>query len=237
MLIRVSAALRVTVVLFAWATASVQAGPLLFTTAQFDTTAVASSSSAADFNSDSSASSPLPLISNALVLGSSEIATGGAIAAPGLLTTLAEADLFSSLGLASAIAQSHFVGTFSGTGSLTLNLGFTSDNVSIGGAFGSGTVFVLLTNTLGSTTTTLFNDLFTVGDDITLAFALSGGLNTLDLTLVSEADALVPGQWQNTAALTFAGTIDTTAIPEPGTLALAGLALLGLAASRRRTAG
>jgi PEP-CTERM motif len=144
----------------------------------------------------------------------------------------------SSGALASAGAQSHFVGTFIGTGPLTLNLGFTSVNSVLGGAFASGTLFVLLTNTLGATTTKLFDDLFTVGDDITLAFALAGGVSTLDLVLFSEADASGARQTaQNFAQVVFAGTIGATAIPEPGTLALAGLALLGLAATRRRTAG
>jgi hypothetical protein len=68
MRIKVSTALRILIVLVASATASVQAGPLLFTTARFDTTAFAIAGGAADLQSDASPTSPLPLISSAVVI-------------------------------------------------------------------------------------------------------------------------------------------------------------------------
>jgi hypothetical protein len=230
--------LRVLVVLVASVGAGARAEPLVFTTAKYDTTAFAFSGALADADSDASPTSPLPLISTATVLGANDFATAFAIASSGLLSASAESDSFPGAFGATAGAQSHFVGTFTGTDPLSLNLDFDNLSALVGGGTSAATLFVLLTSATGSTTTTLLNSFYTVGGDISLYFPALGDLNTLDLLLFSEAATTGAGQsGQNISQLVFTGTIGATAVPEPGTIALASLALLFLGATRRRRDG
>jgi hypothetical protein len=133
----------------------------------------------------------------------------------GLLSTFAEAD--SILGPASALAQTHFLGSFSGSGRLSLHLGLDSTNTLVGGGLADVMLFVLVQNTLGGVTTTLFNTFFTSGTNVDLLAILPvGGITTLDLLLFSEASTSGAGQsGQNSSNLTFAA-----AIPLPATLLL-----------------
>jgi len=201
----------------------VQALPIAFTSSSFDTTALALAQNVSDFDTDSTPSSPLPLLSTATVVGTSDFATAAALGTNGLLTSLAEAD--SVLGLTNAVGQSHFLGSFLGNGLLTLHLGFDSFNSIIGGGTATGSLFVLLTSRVGATTTTLINDVFTVGSPINLQFVLpAGGVTALDLTLVSEASSLSAGQSaQNFSQLTFSGDI-----PLPSTWLLIAVALAAM---------
>jgi hypothetical protein len=202
-----------------------QAGPVLYSSSQFDTTAFAISGALADTQFDSSPS-PLPLVSSAVVVGANDFASGAAVGASGLLLTSAEADSFGRGVGASAGGQSHFAGIFSGTGPLSLHLDFTDTSSFVGGGTTSGTLFVILTTTLGTTTTTLFNDFFTSGGVFDLSFASLGDSTTLDLVLFSEAASTSAGQSvQNFAQVTFDASTGA-AVPIPSTLPLA---LLGLA--------
>jgi hypothetical protein len=209
---------------------SAQALPIVFTSSSFDTTAVAVAQNIADFHSDSTPSSPLPLLSTATAIGSSDFATAAALGTNGLLTSLAEAD--SVVGLTDAVGQSHFLGSFLGNGLLTLHLGFDSFNSIVGGGSATGSLFVLFTNRVGATTTTLFNNVFTAGGPINLQFVLpAGGVSSLDLTLVSEASSTSAGQSaQNFAQLTFSGDL-----PLPSTWLLLMVALVAMAFVQARS--
>ena len=133
------------------------------------------------------------------------------------------------------VAERKHLGTFGGNGLLTLNLDFDNLTSIVGAASADGTLFIRLTSTLGSTTTTLFNNFFTVGSDPTLIFPALGDFHTLAFFLFSEAGTTGAGQaGQNFSQLVFSGTIDSTQIPEPGTMGLACLALLCLSATPRR---
>lgn len=198
-----------------------QANPIVFTNAQYDTTAFAISGASADAHAAASPSSPLPLVSSAVVLGANDFATSFALATSGLLSSSAEADSFPGAVGANSGAQTHFVGSFLGSGPLELHLAFLDLNSIFGGGTADATLFVLLTNVLGSTTTTLFNDFFTASGDIDLQFDVAGGVTSLDLLLFSEASTSASGQsGQNFAQVTFDGTI---AAPPTLLLVLSGL--------------
>ncbi|NUZ08376.1 hypothetical protein [Piscinibacter koreensis] len=210
------------------------AAPIVFTNAQYDTTAVAlTNGGMADVNSAASPS-PLPLVSTATVVGPNDFASSVGLAADGLLVTSAEADSFAGAAGASAVAQAHLVGSFLGGGPLILYFDFDSITSAIGGGTAAGTLFVTVTNTLGSSTTTLFNDLFAVGaNDITLELFSAGGMNTIDLLLFSEAASTGAGQAaQNFAQVTFSGTI-----PLPSSILLVIAAMAAMLIARNRAAG
>jgi hypothetical protein len=211
------------------------AAPIVFANSQYDTTAVAlANGGMADVNSDASPSSPVPLVSTATVAAPNDFASSLAIAADGLLVTSAEADGFAGAAGSSAVAQSHFVGTFLGSGRLILYFDFDNITSLIGGGTAAGTLFVMVTNTIGASTTTLFNDLFAVGsNDITLELFSTGGVNTVDLLLFSEAVATGAGQAaQNFSQVTFNGTI-----PLPPSILLVIAALAVMLITRNRAAG
>ena len=100
--------------------------------------------------------------STATVVGANDFATSAAFGSSGLLFTQAEADSFAGAIGAIAGAQSHFVGSILGDGPLKLHFSFDSLDSIIGAGASDGTLFVLLTNTVGAVTTTLFNDFFSV---------------------------------------------------------------------------
>ncbi len=199
--------------------------PIGFTSTQYDTTAFAVTGAVADADSDSSPTSALPLLSTATAVGANDFATSAAFGAPSLFFTSAEADSFPGAVGGSAGAQSHFVGSILGNGRLNLQLDFDSLDSIVGGGFGDGTLFVLLTNTVGATTTTLFNDFFSVSGLYSLQFAVPvGSVSTLDLLLFSEAATTGAGQsGQNFSQVTISGTIP---VPPTPLLVVAGLAAL-----------
>lgn len=212
-----------------------QAAPVVFASAQYDTVAFAVSGSSADADSAVSPTSPLPILSTATVTPANDFATAAAFADAGLLFALSEADSFPGAAGASAGAQSHFVGTFLGTGGLSLHLVLDSLSSLVGGATSDATLFVLLTNTLGPTTTTLFNDFFTASTDLTLNFGPLGGIDTLDLLLFSEANTTGAGQsGQNFSQVSFAATTFDGTIPLPATLPLVVIGLAAMLAVRRK---
>lgn len=201
------------------------AAPIVFTSAQYDTTAFAVTGALADTNSDSSPTSALPLLSTATVVGSNDFATSAAFGASSLFFTQAEADSFAGAVGATSAAQSHFVGSILGSGRLNLHFDFQDLDSIVGGATSDGTLFVLLTNAVGGTTTTLFNNFFTTTGLYNLEFGVpAGGVSRLDLLLFSEATTTGAGQ----AAQNFSQVAITGTIPVPATpfLVVAGLAAL-----------
>jgi len=205
-----------------------QAVPVVFTSAQFDTSALAIAEGVPVF--DSHGPTPTTSQSNATSFGANDFASGSALGSSGLLTAFAEAD--SLVGAASALAQSHFLGSFSGSGRLSLHLGFDTTNALVGGGLADAMLFVLVQNTVGGVTTTLFNTFFASGTNIDLLAILpTGGTTTLDLLLFSEASTTGGGQsGQNFSELTFAA-----AIPLPATLLLLIAGLGAMLAVRRKS--
>lgn len=208
-----------------------KAAPITFTTATYDTVAFAFVGALADASSDSNPPSALPLTSTATVVAANDFATSFGLAASGLLSSLAEADSFAGAVGASAGAQSHFHGTFGGSGVLNLSMNFTNLNASTGDGFPDGHLFALLTNSLGFATSTLIPPDLTASGNYNFRFdAPVGGINTLDIVLFSSADTTGPGQSaQNFAQVAIGGTIPLPATP---LLIFAGLG--GMLAARRR---
>jgi hypothetical protein len=196
----------------------VHAGPIVFATSSFDTTAVALADGPAGFDSD--IGPPTPVTSSAFA-GVNDIATAGAIAAPGLFT--ASSDASAVVGSAFAVGQSHFLGTILDFGKLILTV--DSFILNFGG---SGDVFVLLTNNvLGQ----LVNDDIMTSSARTYVFTIpTGSVTTLDVTVVSEASANAGSGASNFSQATIAGTIPLPATP---LLVVAGVGAL-LASRRRR---
>jgi len=225
-------ATRFLVALLASVAIGAQASPIVFTSTQYDTTAFAVVGALADAHSDLSPPSALPLLSTATVVGANDFATSAAFGTSGLLFTSAEADSFPGAIGASAGAQSHFVGSILGNGPLKLHFGFDSLDSIVGGGVGDGTLFVLLTNTVGAVTTTLFNDFFTGSGLFNLQYDVPvGGVSRLDLLLFSEATTTAAGQSaQNFSQVTVGGTIPLPATP---LLVIAGLGAM-LASRRKR---
>src|SRR3712207_4580012 len=126
-------------------TTAASAVTLSLQNAQFDTSAVALAGATADFQSAATPSDPLPLLSSATAVpaGSLDFASGGAIAAAGLLSTSAEAD--SASGVASGVGSAHVLGTFGDKGILSLRLDFNSTNATLAPAFSLGSLFLLVT--------------------------------------------------------------------------------------------
>ncbi len=224
-------ATRFLIALLASTAIGAHAAPIEFTSTLYDTTAFAVTGAVADADTDSSPPSALPLLSTATAVGVNDFATSAGFGSPSLFFTSAEAATFAGAVGASAGAQSHFVGSILGNGPLKLHFGFDSLDSIIGGGFGDGTLFVLLTNTVGAMTTTLFNDFFTVSGLYNLQFDVPvGGVSRLDLLLFSEAMTTGAGQsGQNFSQVSISGTIPLPATPF---LVVGGLA--ALLTSRRR---
>ena len=216
--------------LLALSAASAGATVVDFGSAQYDTSAFALSGNSADASSAATPASALPLVSTATVVGANDFATGSAIAAAGLLVATSEADSFAGALGGSAGAQAHLVSTITGSGRLTLHFDFDSLDTLAGGP-ASGTLFVLLTNTLGTTTTTLLDRFFDVSADTTLEFFLPGATSVLDLVLFSSATTTGAGQ----SAQNFAQVAVTGTVPTPDTLPLVAGGLVAAFVVRRRS--
>lgn len=205
------------------------AGPVTFFDVQFDVTAIASGDGAPGFDSQSGPPSATPLSASA-ASGSLDIATAGAIAGPGLLST--SADVSGGGGIASSVATSHFVGSFLNSGFITLNIDFTALDIADDTGDAGTSLFVLLT----SGGVTLFQDYIT--GPWAFAYDPAAGTSVLDLTLSSQASAGFPapgvGSGSSFGLVSFTGTV-----PEASSLLLLSLGLGMLLAvrpgARRRT--
>lgn len=199
-----------------------QAAPVVFTSSQYTTSAVAIAESQADFQTSGSPPGSLPVSTSAVVVGTSDFAAASGLGASGLLTATSEVD--SIAGVAYATGQSEFNGVLAGSGPLWLHFDFlTLTSIFGDGSDAVGSLFVTLSNTVDGTMTTLFSSVFTSDISFDLNYMLPlGGLTTLDVILVSEASTSGSAQsGQNFAQVSYYGMI-----PEPTTSALVVLALL-----------
>lgn len=206
-----------------------QASPITFFNTQYSVAAATTIGSVVDADSHSSPPDGLPLVASAASVGANfDVATAGAIAGAGLLSTSADVSSLDSLG--SASSQSQFVGSFLNLDQVSLNLGFFQPaDFTDGSGAASTLLYVLLT----SDGVTLFND-FITGDWNFDYRPVEGTTSVLELTLFSEASAgflsAGAGGGSTFGQVTFDGTVPLPATP---LLVLVGLAAMGVV--RRRT--
>jgi hypothetical protein len=187
-----------------------------------DTTAVAES--IADVHSDSSASSAVPLITSSVVVGVTDFASAGAIAADGLLSTSAEAQ--SVGGFASGVGSARYLATFAGAGGALVHLDFSSSDFTDPAASSLATAILLISND-GAT---VLQEVITLSGLYDFTIDFGSGLNqSIDLILTSEAYTLTGGSAANVASLAIAVSL----VPEPGALALVLVGLGALGGARR----
>jgi hypothetical protein len=201
-----------------------QAAPITFFNTQYNVAAATSSGSVADAESHSSPPDGLPLVASAAsVEANLDIATAGAIAGAGLLST--SADVSSLDGFGSASSQSQFVGSFLNGNGVFLNLDFFQPaDFSEGSGVASTFLYVLLK----SDGATLFDD-FITGDWNFKYNPAAGTTSVLELTLFSEASAgflsAGAGGGSTFGQVTFDGTVP---LPATHLLVLVGLAAMGV---------
>lgn len=185
---------------------------------QTDTTAVAES--AADVHSDTSPPSASPLATSSVVVGVTDFASAGAIAADGLLSTSAEA--FSATGFASGVGSSRYLASFAGAAVAMIHLDFDTSDFADASASSLATAILLVVND----GVTVLEEVITLSGlyDFTVAFT-SGANQSIDLVLTSEAYTLDGGSASNVATVSIG-----IALPEPGSLALAFAALAAIVA-------
>lgn len=203
---------------------SAQAAPITFINTQFDVTAVALSDGAPGFDSQSSPPLPTTISASADSIGTTGLATAGAIGGPGLL--LSSADVNAAGGLSSAVATSHFSGTFLNDQRVILEIDFAQLAFTTGSGTGATSLFVLLM----SDGVTLFEDYVTGPWKFDYLPTL-GTVSVLDLTLTSEATAgfLTAGDG---GASSF-GQVTFGRVPLPATAPLVLLALGAMVRIRR----
>jgi hypothetical protein len=199
-----------------------------FLTSQFDVTAIALSDGPADFQSLSSPPDPVTVSAASVGL---DVATAGAVAGAGLLTTSADVTSVSG-GVTSAVATSHFLGSFAGGGQLYVGIDFTPlPDFPNGSGSGGTTLFVTMMN--GATT--IFSDYLT-GSRLFFNSTPVGSLSTLELTLTSEANAAflssAPGAYSTLGLVNFTAA----PVPEPETylLLVSGLLVTRFVVRRRK---
>jgi hypothetical protein len=208
---------------------SVQAAPITFYDVSFDVTAIAQGDGAPGFDAQSSPPTPAPLSASASS-GTLDLATAGAIAGPGLLTTSADAS--GGGGIASSVASAHFAGSLLNDGPISLNIDYMAMDLADGSGDAGTSLFVLLV----SDGITLFQD-FITGPWQFSYNPVRGTTGVLDLTLSSEASAGFVTQGLGNASA-FGLVSLTGTVPESPTLSLTMLALAAMwAVGQRRALG
>lgn len=205
--------------------ASAIAGPVAFFDVQYEATAVAvTSDGPVGFDSQSDPTGATGATASAASVGTTDVATAGAFAGPGVLSTSADV---SSTGLGSAVATAWFTGSFLNVGTMNVGIEFDALNFITGTGNATTSLFVSLI----SDGVTLFSDYV----DELWAFTYTptfGTTSQLSLTLSSEVDAGLTGSGEGNASsfglVAFVGTV-----PEAPTLFLVSLALCGVVASGR----
>jgi len=216
---------RVLLVCVAALALSTEARAITFLTTQFDVNAVTTADGAPP-GIDHASGPPTPVSAEAVSVGAANIAIAGAIGAPGLLSTSAEAS--AGGGIASAAGTSHFLGTFlMSAAEPLLVLDFSPTSF----ASGSGVTSTFLFASLTAGATTLFDDLITGRWSYILA---PGVTYSLDLTLSSEASAGLPATFGDASSSGLVAITSAVPLPAPWFLLLTGLG--PIAVMRKRAA-
>ena len=193
-----------------------EAEPINFFNTSFDVLAVATTSDGAA-GVDANSSATTLVSASAFSLGATDIATAGAIAGPGLLSTSADAS--STSAFTNAASTASFSASFLTNGLLNLNLDLLFDDIELGTGSSDTSLYVELT----SDGNTLFADYLSASRQF--VYDLRGATSaTLALTLSSQVAAGFPTAGVGDASAFGMVTFDGT-IPLPGTTPLV---LLGL---------
>jgi len=196
--------------------ASADAG-VAFTSVRYETTAVAvTADGPPGFDTQSALAAGDPLSGSAASVGTTDIATAGAIATLDQLTTSADA---SAVGLGSSVGTSRFTGAFVNSGSVNLIIDFTRFDSSSGSGGASTTLFL----SLMSNGVSLFND-YVEGLRQFSYSPVIGTTSLLDLTLSSEASAGFLSAGSGNAS-SFGLVSITGTVPEPSAWLLVALGL------------
>ena len=207
-------------------TVAVHAAPVPLFSVQADTTAVALAQGIADVQSAASPPLTLPITSDAAAVGAIDIATAGAFASLGLLST--SADVTGITGATSGVGNAHFSATFANHGPMFLFIDLDVFGLASGTGFAAATLFVTVT----SGGLTLVDEIVTSTTELLLAFAMPvGTTSVLDLLLVSEAGTGLGGAG---SAVNVASVAFSVMVPLPATWALLLVAVLAMALVRRR---
>lgn len=213
--------------------AAAPAFAVTFTSADYSTAASASAQGMTDSDADSGGAVALPLFSTATAAGLQDFATAAATASEGLLSAVASVDSLAAA--ASAQVEARFVGTLADSGRLRFSFELASDGTVGGGGAGgtaAGLLSVLLTSTLGNTTSTLLSTSFSATGNHVFDFDLAAGSSTaLDLRLAGNAATSALGQ---SAAQFSQLSFSVTAVPEPASWLMLAAGMAGLGAFRRR---
>ena len=223
---------RVLVACLAALAFSSEADAITFFNTQIDVNAIAITSGPPGFDSQSGSASATPISVSVASVGTTDVATAGAIGGLGLLN--ASADVSASGGIANAVGTSHFSGSFIAT---ALEPILTLDFSQLSFAVGSGTAATSLFVSLTSGGVTLFSGLVNGSGPWGFAHNLApGATGLLDLTLSSEVTAGFPAQGSGNASAFGVVTV-ASAVPEPETNVLFLVGLAGVfAAARKRAA-
>lgn len=212
---------------------SATAGPIVFFDTRYEVTAIASTVDGEPaFESQSGLSADTALLAQAVSVGSTDVATAGAIAGIGLLSTSADS---SSLGgdVSSAVSMAGFSGWFTSSGPVTLSFDFLRFDDAADSGLAESLLFVSLVND----GVTLFADFIDGATQLSFN-PLAGTLSYLELMLSSTVSAGFP-QGPGSAAGFGLVSFSANAVPLAAswTFALLGLAALAVpAATRRRPA-
>jgi hypothetical protein len=203
-----------------------QAHAITFTSTSFSVDAAAQADGPAGFASQSTPMSTLPLTVSADSVGPLDLATAGAIGAPGLLNTSADAS--SGGGIASAVGTSYFSGSFISDAQPYLTIDFSTLDFS----FGTGSALTTAFMTLTSGGSTLFSGFLDSSTSFSRYFA-PGTTGLLDLTLSSEAAAGFPTAGLGNGSA-YGQVLITSAVPLPAPwlLMLTGLGPVFMAKKR-----
>ena len=196
-----------------------EAAPINFFNTSFDVLAVATTNDGAA-GVDANSSATTLVSASAFSLGATDIATAGANAGPGLLSTSADASSTSAITTGSSTAS--FSGSFLTNGWLILNINLLFDDTEFGTGSSDTSLYVELT----SDGNTLFGDYISASRQF--VYNLQGATSaTLGLTLSSQALAGFPtagvGDASAFGLVTFDGTIPLPATPP---LVLLGLGMM-----------
>ena len=197
-----------------------EAAPINFFNTSFDVLAVATTNDGAA-GVDANSSATTLVSASAFSLGATDIATAGANAGPGLLSTSADASSTSAITTGSSTAS--FSGSFLTNGWLILNINLLFDDTEFGTGSSDTSLYVELT----SDGNTLFADYLSASRQF--VYNLYGATSaTLALTLSSQATAGFPTNGVGDASAFGLVTFDGTTIPLPATplLVLLGLGMM-----------